>query len=377
RELVTLSPEGAFAFRYRSHPPDETIALQVSQARYDVGEVVATVVSRALVEVVLGEDLTATYRCRYRIKSTERQRLGLELPMGLEVLSVLIDGSEGRLEPDPSPSTGELWDAHYVNISRQGPSDAAFTLTLQFLWTVNPKPFDRGMQGTIKLPLPRVGDPRKVAVQQTRVVVWAPEDYAFIGSPRGFTQLGRTLLGKAFFKRPAVNQASADDEWLDGNNKVLLEFPTTGRVPYRYANLGGDLQRDPTITLLWWNTVWFTVVISVALAVIAWVLLRTSWENKLGVLLLLLFVGVLLGLKDETLVAHVAYSARFGLLFLLGLWLVGAVVGRRGRTSAPEHDTVATAGNASSAGAATAAVVPPPGVFEPHHSEGPPDHDRR
>ncbi len=383
RELTTLPAAGAFAFWYRKHPSDQVIAVDVTQARYEVQEVVATVVSRALVEVVLGEDLTATYRCRYRMKSTERQRLRVELPKGLEVLSVLVNDSEVRLEPDPAASAGELWDSYFVKVSRSGASDEPFFLTFQFLWIVHPQPFERGLQGTIKLPMPRIGEPAGAAVQQTRVVVWVPEDYALIGDPSGFTLLAPrssrpSLLRAALLGGESRRNAGSDDgEWVGGESNVLIEFPTTGRVAYRYSNLGGGLELDPTITLLWWNMAWYTVVVSLTLAAIALLLLRTTWENKLGLLLLLSFGGLLLGLKGEQVLAHALSAARFGLLFLLGLWIIEALFGRHHPVKPGEGGEPAGSTGVVSAVPPHVAVVPPPGVFEPHHSQEPHDHDDR
>ena len=45
RELRLLEGQGALAFRYRKHDVDETISLTVTQARYHVQEMLATVVS--------------------------------------------------------------------------------------------------------------------------------------------------------------------------------------------------------------------------------------------------------------------------------------------------------------------------------------------
>ncbi len=378
RELKTLPAAGAFAFRYRQHPSDQVITVGVTQARYDVQEVVATVVSRALVEVVLGEDMTATYRCRYRMKTTERQRLRVELPKGLEVLSVLANDSEVRLEPDPEASPGGLWDSYFVKVSRSGASDDPFFLTFQFLWIVHPQPFDRGLQGTIKLPLPRIGEPASAAVQQTRVAVWVPEDYALIGDPSGFTLSGSTSLRASLLGGVRRRDSGVDDnEWIGGESNVLLEFPTTGRVAYRYSNLGGGLELDPTITLLWWNMAWYTVVVSLTLAAIALLLLRTTWENKLGILLLLAFGGMLLGLKGEQVLAHALSAARFGLLFLVGLWIIEALFGRHHRVKPGAGKEPAVSTGVVSATPAHVAVVPPPGVFEPHHTQEPHDHDDR
>jgi hypothetical protein len=379
RELATLPKSGTSAFRYREHPPDETIAVDLTQSRYETEEVVPTVVSRALLEVVLGEDRTATYRCRYRLKTTERQRLRVELPKALQVLSVLVDEREVRLQPEPKAAAGELWDSYFVNVARSGTSDEPFALTFQFLWVVNPQPFERGLQGSITLPLPRIGDAETAAVQQSRVVVWVPDEYALIGDPEDFTLLGEASLWSALSGGPLRSYPLVEDDeaWIGGTNNALLEFPTTGRVAYRYSNLGGDGEGAPAIYVLWWYTLGYTVVVSVAIFLIGLLLLRTSWENKLGFLLLLAFAATLLGLKSEHVLAHALAAARWGLLFLLALWLVEAVFGRRRRGAAvkPARNNPNRTGPQTFP--APVAVVPPPGVFEHFHSDRPRDQDFR
>jgi hypothetical protein len=379
RELATLPKSGTLAFRYREHPQEDTIAVDLTQSRHETQEVVATVVSRALMEIVLGEDRTATYRCRYRLKTTERQRLQVELPKALQVLSVLVDNREVRLQPDPTADAGELWDSYFVNVARSGTSEEPFALTFQFLWVVHPQPFERGLQGTITLPLPRIGETETAAVQQSRVVVWVPEEYALIGDPDDFTLLGETSLVSALLGGPMRSYSSIDedDEWIGGADNALLEFPTTGRAAFRYSNLGGDGEGAPTINGLWWYTLGYTVVVSVAIFVIGLLLLRTSWENKLGFLLLLAFAATLLGLKSEHVLAHALSAARWGLLFLLALWLVEAVFGRRRRVASVKPMIREPRRSGPQAFPSHAAVVPPPGVFEHFQSERPHDQDFR
>ncbi len=324
RELTTLPKSGAMAFRYRKHPAEETIEVDVTQARYEVQEVIATVVSRRLVEVVLSENVTATFRCRYQLKSTERQRLRVELPEAIEVLSVLVNDTEVRLEPDPSNTTGDFWDTYYVKVARDGASDDPFQLTFQFLGKVHPAPFEGGFQGNMVLPLPRLGDPSSAAVQQTRIVVWVPHGYALVGDPEGFTLLGSVRPLRALFGGSLWSPPSADfDRWMGDTDSLLMDFPTTGRAAYHYSHLGSARE----MTVVWWNTLQYTLLVSAALVIIAFVLLPTSWENKLGILLLILFGGLLLGLKSEHVAVQAFATARFGLLFMLALWLMRGMLG--------------------------------------------------
>jgi hypothetical protein len=361
RELSRLPAEGALAFRYRKHPSDETIAVSIEQSRFAVQEVLGTVITRGLVEVVLGEDPTATYRCRYRIRSTERQRLRLELPRGPEVLSVLVNDTAVRLEPDRSSgSENGLWEPYYVNVGRSGASDEPFLLTVQFLWGVNPPPFDRGfMRGRMELPLPRVGTEDDSAVQQLRVVAWVPREYALLGDPQHFTLEGYTPVWNGLWGRATRVFPEDDAEtWLGQSTATTTEFPTTGRVAYRYTSLGGAT----VIKLLWWDTVLVTVVVSLAIALIALLLLQTAWENKLGILLLLALAAALTGLKSLHVLAHGLAAARFGMVFLLGLWTVHALFGKR--TATPDHTPIAPEAHVTSGTPPYAAAVPPPGVFD-------------
>src|SRR5690606_21984066 len=255
----------------------------------------ATVVSRGLIEIMLGEDEVATFRCRYRIQSTERQRLQISLPRGIVPLTVLVNEREVRLEPiavgDEQPV-----DTYYVNIARAGESDEPFHLSLQYLLSFTEPPFDTGfMRGRIDVPLPVIGAADgSAATQELRMIVWVPEEFALIGDPSGFELEGRTLLVSALLGGAKQSFPSRNDESWIGRSSSSLDFPTAGRVAYRYSNLGGQ----DRIKLLWWDTVRVTIVVSIALAVIALLLLRTDWENKLGILLVLLLAAVLLGLKD-------------------------------------------------------------------------------
>lgn len=361
RELELLPTQGTLAFRYRRHGSDEIVSVTITQARYGLQEMIATVVSRALVEIMLGEDEMATYRCRYRIKSTERQRLELRLPRGIVPLSVLVNGGEVRLEPvnsaDQSP-----WDTYFVDVSRPGESNESFLLTLQFLLSFNQPPFEDGfLRGRLPAPLPIVGaDDGSAATQELRTVVWVPEEYALIGSPSGFVLDGSTSLTTAVLGgRKRFFAAADDDAWIDDSTSSGPGFPTAGRQRYRYSNLGGQEQ----IKLLWWDTVKVTVVVSLALAIIAVVLVRTDWENKLGILLLIVFGAALLGLKDLHVLAHALSAMRFGLAFMVALWVLHGLFAATSRPHVVARSGEAVSG-VTSGTPPHAAAVPPPGVFD-------------
>jgi hypothetical protein len=87
-----------------------------------------------------------------------------------------------------------------------------------------------------------------------------------------------------------------------------------------------------------------TLILSITVAVIAWILGRTSWENKLWVLLVAAFAAALVGLYDSHLLAHALSAAKYGLAFLVGWWLVTGLfgVGRRAAAVAATNRKVVT-----------------------------------
>lgn len=95
--------------------------------------------------------------------------------------------------------------------------------------------------------------------------------------------------------------------------------------------------------------------LSVGLALIGIILLATSWANKLSVLLLLALGAALLGLWDSHLLAHGLAAARYGLAFVLALWLVHALFGvRRGTAAAATAPTPPAASGTTQASTPTA-----------------------
>lgn len=383
RELQRLPQEGTVAFRYFQSSADDRPQLRVVQSRFEIQEVVSTIVSRGLVEIVSGEDHAATYRCRYSLKTSERQRLLVHLPVNLEVLGTFLNEKEVRLEKaeDATP-IGESWTPFWVNVARPEASDVPVLLTFQFLWKVNPplgeSPFGRG---EMSFPLPVIGEAAESVVQELKVVVWVPEKYALVGDPDRFElrksrRPAAILLGKLASR--AVEQL---DGWVSGGVRPpasISQLPTEGRVPYTYTNLGGARQ----IEVHWWNMLTMTIIVSVALAIIGWLLMRTSWENKLGMLLMAAFVAALFGLSDSHALSQGLYAARIGLCLLVGLWLIqgvgdclacckGTVLNTGSAVVvATSASAEATAGGTGSTGTTTTTQSPQSEVNPPSPPEG-------
>ena len=129
RELKRLPQSGTLAYRYFNATAENRPVITITQSRHDIQEVVSTVVSRGLVEVVTGEDSEATYRCRFHTKTTERQRLLVHLPVNLEVLGTFLNEREVKLEKAEIPDS-ERFDENltpfWVNVARPESSDQAF-----------------------------------------------------------------------------------------------------------------------------------------------------------------------------------------------------------------------------------------------------------
>jgi hypothetical protein len=189
RELKQLNQNAYLAYRYEKQP----VTVKLGLVRYSVQEVVETVVSRALVEVVVGRDASALYRCRYRIKSSQRQRLPLDLPSGSSPLGVFLDGKQVSLESNPTAAKAEDWTSYFVNVVRSKASDEPIILAIQFRRPVSPAPFETP-GGFLMLAFPRIGGAvsDRVVVQQLRTAIWVPEKYALVQTPDGFVPESRT-----------------------------------------------------------------------------------------------------------------------------------------------------------------------------------------
>lgn len=327
RELTLIPQQGALAYRYFKDADDDHVKIAVTQVRHEIQEVVSTIVSRSLVEVVAGEDPEANYRVRMLVKSTERQRLLVHLPINLQVLATFVNDREVKLEKaEDAESIGEFWTPFWVNVARTESSEEPFLMTFQFLWDVNPSLGESQYgRGTMSLPLPAVGTEAGV-VQELKVVVWVPDDYSLVGDPPQFDLLTQTPRWSQLTGEVAVQNTDWLEEWVSEGRSCptgFAQFPTEGRHPYVYTNLGGT----KTIDVVWWNKLVMTLIFSVSVALIGWILMKTSWENKLTLLILAGLVITLYGLKDAHALRAGLYMARFGTATLFGLWIIHALLG--------------------------------------------------
>lgn len=324
RELTMPAGASDQAYRYYTQP----VTLTLRSRKYEIQTVVETVISKALVEVAVGYDPQATYRCRYLLHSSERQRLLIRLPKNSEPLSVLVEGRRVDLEQAEPEQSSEQWDAYYVNVSQNNSADEQFSLTLQFLWTINPPQF-RGPLGKLQLPFPKVaslGAEEDAATQQFRLAVWVPDKFHLVGTPEHFNDDAPVKISAALFGFPSSPPVTTDElnGWIGHVPTGAIDFPTEG-IGYSFQTMG-DLE---TTKVSWWEMHYMVWVLSGAIFLIGFLLRNTSWENRLGIVLAVVFIAACYAVKDSDVVAHGLAAARFGIFTVIALWLIQCVFSLR------------------------------------------------
>lgn len=326
RELVLLPAEGDLAYRYFTQPNElsAAMALDLSASQLEVKDVVETVVAKAAVEAVVTEDSVVTCRCRFLLKSSERQRLSVELPSAAEPIDAIVAGKRVELERVPGGSPGKRWDVYRINVARSTSADEPFVIALVFRAPYNPRPLP-GRGGMLSLSLPRLvnaveGDNR-VVVQELRTVAWVPREYALVGRPADFTPLDQTWIS---FRQGAMGyrEETGDlDRWFGDTMTGLFAFQTSGRA-YQYTRLGNS----DSLVVPYWRVNWYSTWISGAIFVSGLLLTRTSWSNRFSILLLMGFALALFALQDRELVLNLIAAARYGLAAVAGWWLIHAIL---------------------------------------------------
>ena len=349
RELNHLPQEGFLAYRYFHQPEklSEPQELELAYVRHEIQRVVETVVRRALIEAVVTDEAVITYRCRYWLRSSERQRLLLELPASVELLDSLVAGKKVDLEKSDAPAADKR-QAYFVNVARKSSSDEPFTLALVFRVPYQHQPL-RGVGGRLALVVPHIGGVAAgiplVPVQQMRAAVWVPLEFSLVGSPERYTPERPTHLTLLAGATPSEQGPSELDAWFGDPAGGLFDFHPQGNA-YVYRNLGGADDLEVT----YWRTARYTWVISGAVLLIAIILAGTSWQNRLTIVLLAAFAAAMYTLQDADLVLHVVAAARFGLLAMPAYWLIQAL-NRSGKPAAkpPAPNAPVAAGTPPSA----------------------------
>ncbi|QDT47000.1 hypothetical protein Pan258_10270 [Symmachiella dynata] len=347
RELKLLDQNTDLAYRYFKQP----VEVQLTASKHEIQEVVETVVPRALIEAVTSTDAGTTYRCRYKITSSERQRLSIDLPAEAELLGVTVAGKRGSLERNAAGSPPAGWESYFVNVAREGSSEKPFHLMVLFrVERVNATFPQWG--GPLSIDIPRIGGSNAVPVQQLRVAAWVPDEYALVGSPEQFSNDRQAFPNWNPAAIASTDNPNDLNTWIGGDSAGLFEFPISGHA-YSYTNLGGT----DRFTVTYWRSAMYMVVISGALFLVALLLSRTSWHNKLSVLVIGGFVLALLAVRFPNLAVHAFSSALLGIIAMAVLWCVHSLF--RLRPHLPIGENVSQLAQPVS----VATVVPPPGVF--------------
>ena len=325
RELEFMAPEGYLAYRYFTQPASATIRIR----KHEIHEVAATVVSRGAIEVVTERQALASWRCRFRITSSERQRLRIDLPIGCDLQAPLLNDQRTTIEKATDVQAADQWEAYYVNISRSTTSDQEFLLTLQFRCPIvneSARPYS-SLRGLQKLRLPLIAESGgSTVVQQLKVLLWAPEEIAFLGDPDLWTQEGAV---SASMLRPlrspsAAVAAAAVNDWIDPLHVASGDFPTQGSVAV-YRAVGSQSE----IVVTYGSRAFLFCIISGTLIVIGLILHRTSWENRITLALLAAFAVALCSLSGSNATPQYVALAWPGILVVGGIWLTGLLIGQR------------------------------------------------
>jgi len=324
RELRQLPQEGDVAYRYFAQPEPgaEGLALRVTAEQLQLQEVVDTVVSKAALEAVVTDDSQVTYRARFRLRSSERQRLTLELPRDSVALEALVAGQRVELERAGGEATDKRWDSYRISVTRSGTADEPFVLAVVFQTPYNPRPLP-GWGGNLALQLPRLRgggeEAGTVVVQELRTTVWVPPAYQLISRAGDFTS--DTPPRWDWWRGTQPGRLSLPlDQWFDDpTGGALFAFQAAGD-PYTFSRLGAV----ESLEVGYWKGQFVTWVLSSTVFLAGILLSRTSWTNRLTVVLLLAFALAVWSLGSPEFVLSLLAACRFGLLAALAWWLVRA-----------------------------------------------------
>lgn len=316
RELKLLAQRGQQAFRYPFQSSTDPVQLTLNISRHEIESVVSTVVSRALTEYVIGASEKLAVRSRMRIKTSQRQRLLIQLPENVQPMLVLLNGENRELQKGEEKAEPG-WKNFFVNVSRPGNSDQEFQLTLQYLQPVSPLT-KIALRGGLALNTPRLqtSEGLSVVVQQSRAVLWLPEQYVPVTVELPYQRVNRDAVASFASGIRADNQQLGElNSWIGSENSAGLNFPTDGNA-YLFEAIGEGNQ----LVLTYWSRTTITASLTFALMLIGLILMRTTWENKF---LAVIVVGTLLSAAlqfEPEMVKQGVASSRLGGLALLVIW---------------------------------------------------------
>jgi len=159
-----------------------------------------------------------------------------------------------------------------------------------------------------------------------KLVIWAPEEVAFLGDPDSWTQEGnvRPSITSPLRSGSANNAAAEMDDWIDPGDVVGGDFPTQGSVAVFRA-----VGHQTEILLTWWSRPFLFWMISGTLVLTGLILRRTSWENRITLVLLALFAVAMFSLSGDHSTAQYIAMAWPGIIVVGCIWLTGLLTGQK------------------------------------------------
>jgi len=154
------------------------------------------------------------------------------------------------------------------------------------------------------------------------LAIWVPDKFHLVGTPDQFNDDAPVSVSAALFGFPSSPPVSTDElnEWIGNVPTGAIDFPAEG-IGYSFQTMG-DLE---STRVSWWKMYWMVWVLSIAVFVIGWLLKNTSWENRLGIVLLIIFLAAIYAVRDSDVVAHALAAARFGIFAVIVLWMIQCV----------------------------------------------------
>ncbi len=335
------------SYRYFRHPAKLTLEV----TKHELEGVVKTVVSRAYVETVVSSEGPISVRARYLVKSSERQRLAVTLP-ATRLMGVTVAGRSVLPEKAPTPPGAAADDrSYFINVARSTGPDEAFPIAI--VYEAPPPPNNKlGITDELSLRLPQFD--KGVKFQQLYVRLWLPEQYRSVSEPTGFTTETKLIVEPLAFKE-VLYASQEPDTWFPGDS-TTFDFRTAG-----HAYLYSTLNAPPELAVRYWKIAPMTLVGSLVVLGIGFVLVFFKLEAKVLLALVAGLSALLAGLFWPETVKSWLAATHLGIAGVLALWLVVFVL--RMRRSIPLRMAAAGAGtvllSAIGSQAATAESQPP------------------
>lgn len=307
RELTqqTESVTPYLTYRYFQGPARLGLAI----TKHELQDVVKTVIRRAYIEAVVTKDGPITIRARYDLKSSERQRLAVQLREP-RILGFTVARQSVAPEKGPAAANGDPADKTYlINVARPTNSDEPFQIAMLYETPLIQE--NLGVMDTLQLSLPRFED--GVKCQQVYVRIWVPKEYRLVGDPDGFTShIHVGLLDSRTIDR-APDQP---DSWFP-QDASSFDFQVGGTT-YLFSSLEG-----PTaLQIGYWRIAVMTLIASLAVLLLGVALIPFSVGTKVCAVFACAFGLLFTSLFFPATAYSWLLAARLGIAGVIAVWLV-------------------------------------------------------